>query len=128
RSLCARHHAGSAVPVQPDALDGEPPGFEPEMAALVGLVAVQPTDVLPHTVDEVALFAAEDADGVLAGRSRVERDDEAGTAEDELVGSGADHDATSGQAGLVPGSVTGLVDHPVGQCGGCDALVGHVQG
>src|SRR5699024_9449300 len=117
----------SAVPVEPDALDGEPPRLEAEMEALVGLVAVQPADVLPRTVDEVALLAAEDPDGVLAGRRRAERDDEADTAKDELVRAGADHDPASGQSRLVPGPVTRLVDHPVRQRGGGDALVGHVQ-
>src|SRR5262245_26354592 len=60
------------------------------MATLMGLVAVQPTDVLPSAILETAFFDAEYSR--LPARFRAcERHGDADSREKELVGGGADH-------------------------------------
>ena len=47
-----------AVAVQPNPLNGEAPGLEPQVSALVRLIPVEPAPVRPLSVDERPLFDA----------------------------------------------------------------------
>ena len=60
------------------------------MAALVGLVAVEPAEVLPLAVDEPALLDAEQAHLRRIRLPQLKRRRQAHPGQDELIGAGRD--------------------------------------
>src|SRR6185436_10731689 len=80
------------VRVQPDALQREASRLESNVAALVGLVAAQPADVLEAARDEAAFLGALDSDSLAGGR-RGEGDRDGRSCDDELVRPGREDEA-----------------------------------